>query len=230
MTAKSLTRRVSSRLRGPHDSPRGLTTPRRTSSPDESLVRDLSLRLAGRISRRSLVTRAGVAGAALTFAPLRYLLKPDPAFAAAKVPCLCGGNDCSNGGSKCCDGYTEFCVTLSGRNVCPDGTFIGGYWRCKDYNGTKYCADTGKRFYYDCQSRQNGDWTCHCASGECDCRAVRANHFRYANCNPQIDGKHFVVCRIVTCTPPWNNGLRYACSKSRKKDFRTCPHEPCHGW
>jgi hypothetical protein len=194
------------------------------------LARDLSLRLAGRISRRSLVVRAGVAGAALTVAPIRYLLRPDSAFADAKIPCKCGGNDC-NLGRKCCDGYTEFCVTLTNQNVCPPDTFIGGWWKCKTYTGSQFCNSAGKRYYYDCHANHDSDWTCHCASAECDCRAVAANHVRYGQCNKQIKKTTAIVCRIVTCQPPWKIRYLYQqCSKNVKHDHATCAHEPCHGW
>ena len=47
---------------------------------------------------------------------------PGSAYSAL---CACGGQNCACG-SLCCDGYTEFCCTMTGHNVCPPGTIAGG--------------------------------------------------------------------------------------------------------
>ena len=199
--------------------------------PSSGVTGKLGMRLATRFSRRSFVAKAGVAGAAFTVAPIRSLVRPESVLASTKVPCVCGGSDCNPYNNKCCDGYTEFCFARSGHNACPDGTFIGGYWQCKSYQGSGLCADTGRRYYLDCNNSPGaGKPDCHCANDNCGCRAVAANHFRYGNCNSQINGKHYVVCRVVGCHRPWENAYHKQCSRVHRGDHHTCSHEPCGGW
>ena len=82
-----------------------------------------------RTSRRGLLARAALAGSAMAVAPLRYLLRPVSAWAVIH-PHLCGSG-------LCADGYTAFCCEINeGKNVCPSGTFIGGWWKCTRYTGS----------------------------------------------------------------------------------------------
>ena len=73
-----------------------------------------------------------------------FLLRP--VSAQALVNCV----NC-NSGSRCCDGYTEFCCTINdGVNACPSNTFIGGWWKCTNNAGAGACHKEGVRFYIDC--------------------------------------------------------------------------------
>src|SRR6516225_6101634 len=76
-----------------------------------------------RTSRRGFLARAALAGSAMVVAPLRYLLRPVSAWA------VIGPGSCGSG--LCTDGYTAFCCEINqGKNVCPPGTFIAGWWMC----------------------------------------------------------------------------------------------------
>ncbi|MBW3609423.1 MAG: twin-arginine translocation signal domain-containing protein, partial [Actinobacteria bacterium] len=70
-----------------------------------------------RLSRRGFVARSALAGTAMAVAPTEFMLKPVGAYQAI---CSCAGASCACG-SACCDGYTEFCCTLTGMNRCPPG-------------------------------------------------------------------------------------------------------------
>ena len=103
----------------------------------DRLVNASATALARRTSRRGLLAKAALVGSALAVAPLRYLLYPESAHAV--VTC----RDCPPG-SKCCDGWTEFCCTINGGiNACPPHSYIAGWWKCTSYKGSKICADEG---------------------------------------------------------------------------------------
>ena len=90
-----------------------------------TLVERSSEFLARTTNRRGFLVRGAIAGSALTVAPLRYVLRPGTAYAAI---CNCSGQSCDCG-AACCDGYTEFCCTITGENACPPGTVAGGWWK-----------------------------------------------------------------------------------------------------
>ena len=95
------------------------------------------------MSRRSAIARAAVAGSALAVAPVRYLVRPGTAWAVIDP------NSCSGG--LCTDGYTAFCCEIEhGRNTCPNGTYIAGWWKCTNYRGGGLCHNEGVRYYIDC--------------------------------------------------------------------------------
>ncbi len=82
-----------------------------------------------RTSRRGLLARAALGASAMAAAPVRYLLEPIDAWAAIQ-PGACGG------GRLCDDGYTAFCCEINqGKNVCPDHTYVAGWWKCTAYRG-----------------------------------------------------------------------------------------------
>lgn len=196
--------------------------------------------LSTRIGRRGFLARAALAGSALAVAPMRYVLQPGTAYAAV---CRCSGRDC-NCGAQCCDGYTEFCCTLNGANTCPSGTVPAGWWKA---DGSGFCDVNGQgrpRYYLDCNSlscgscgcRSNGTchhscdpFTCGCASGSCNNRKTACTGFRYGQCNNHIACVGSIVCRVVTCTPPWQ--LDSNCSTVSATDNATRFHNaPClHG-
>jgi hypothetical protein len=195
---------------------------RRGPDPQRGIVNASAAFLERRMSRRSALVRLAFAGSALSVAPLRYLLYPEPALAVI-VPGSCGNGLCT-------DGYTAFCCEINnGLNQCPSGTFAGGWWMCTDYRGRRLCSDQGVRYYVDCNRIPGTSFPggCHCANGTCSQRKVNCNVFRYGQCNTHVRGTTEVVCRMITCTNP---GLipSLNCSRHVAVDNATCGHEaPC---
>lgn len=159
-------------------------------------------------SRRSFLVRTAVVGSALAVVPKRFILEQGTAYAA--ITDVCGpSNDCASG-------YSVFCCTINdGANQCPPGSFAAGWWRA---DGSSWCCG-GPRYYVDCNSQCTG---CGCGPGEaicpdtcqncqgrcnggptCDQRRVCATRFRYGQCNQQVGCAGNVVCRTVSCTPPY---------------------------
>lgn len=187
------------------------------------LVRSSARALEQRSSRRGFLVRAAMVGSALAVAPLRYLLEPVSALAAIVRP-----GDCRGG--LCADGWTEFCCTINhGQNLCPPGSFVGGWWKCTDYRGRRLCKDQGVRYYLDC-NRMPGHRVpggCHCANGDCGRYRVGCNVFRYGQCNTEIHEITEVVCRLVVCEHPATiPGLN--CNSTYKESNAVCAQEaPC---
>lgn len=211
-----------------------------------SLVDAVSRRIGTGFSRRSLFRRAAVMGSALAVAPWTYVLKPGTAYAAI---CNCGGLGC-NCNDLCCRGYTEFCCTLTGTNACPSDTVIAGWWKA---DGSGFCDVNGQarpRYYVDCNNRECScscgssgtcspscvSCNCGCANGDCRNRRACCVQFRYGQCNNQMPCVGPIVCRVVTCTPPWE--LDATCSTAVLTDNHTRFHDaPClhpeqdlHAW
>ena len=114
----------------------------------QRLAESIGARLERRLSRRSAIARAAVAGSAMAIAPVRYLVRPG--------------------------------------NTCPGG--------------------------------------CQCAHGDCHRRRVDCNHFRYGQCNTQVQGTTEVVCRLIICQNPATvGGLN--CNGTEMVDDNTCKHE-----
>jgi hypothetical protein len=186
----------------------------------ERIATSVGSMLERRISRRNAVARAALAGSAFAVAPVRYLVRPGAAWAV-----IAPGN-CPPG-SKCNDGYTAFCCEIErGRNTCPDDTYIAGWWKCTNYQGGGLCQDEGVRYYLDCNRTPGRDFPggCQCAKGDCGRRRVDCNHFRYGQCNTQVQGTTEVVCRLVICQSPATvDGLN--CNGTEMIDDNTCVHE-----
>lgn len=209
------------------------------------LVEAISRRIGTGVSRRGFFRRAAVIGSALTVAPWTYLLKPGSAFAAI---CRCGGQNC-NCGDLCCRGYTEFCCTLTGSNTCPPGTVAAGWWKA---DGSGFCDVNGTprpRYYLDCNMdtcscncNSRGvcgpecvDCNCGCAQGDCRHRRACCVQFRYGQCNQHMPCLGPILCRVITCTPPWE--IDASCSTATLTDNATRFHDaPClhsesfHAW
>jgi hypothetical protein len=154
-----------------------------------SWVERLAAGIDRRASRRGFLARVGIVATALAFNPGGFLLRPRSAYAS-----VCGE------GSSCSTGWSVFCCTIAGgRNECPPGSFVAGWWRA---DGTSFCTG-GTRYYIDCNARCDSPCSCGCPSGTCDNRRTCCNQFRYGQCHQEIGCYGPVVCRIVTCTPPW---------------------------
>jgi hypothetical protein len=183
------------------------------------------------MSRRGFFARSAVVGTAIAANPVTYALTPTDAYAAI---CSCQGQGCECG-SLCCDGYTEFCCTLTGRNQCPPGTTLAGWWKV---DGTGFCA--GPRYYMDCNAPCNGcgcggngvcsgacsGTGCGCANGDCNNRKAGCTNFRYGQCNQGIACLGPIVCRLVTCIAPWE--IDGTCTGTVRVDAATATHDrPC---
>jgi hypothetical protein len=186
----------------------------------ERLATSLGSLLDRRFSRREALTRAAVAGSAFAVAPVRYLVRPGIAWAVID-PSGCSPS------SRCSDGYTAFCCEIErGLNTCPANTYIAGWWKCSAYQGTGLCHEAGVRYYLDCNRMPGKVFPggCQCAAGECSNRRVDCNHFRYGQCNTQIEGTTEVVCRLIICKNPATvGGLN--CNGTDMVDDNTCTHE-----
>ncbi len=172
-----------------------------------------------RVSRRGALARAAVAGSAFAVAPVRYLVRPGTAWA------VIGPGSCASG--LCTDGYTAFCCEIQhGRNECPNGTYVAGWWKCTSYPGSGLCHQQGVRYYVDCNRLPGHGFPggCQCALGDCGRRRVDCNHFRYGQCNPQIQGTTEVVCRLVSCQNP-ASVPGFNCNGTLMVDDNTCSHE-----
>lgn len=188
--------------------------------------------LADRLDRRGFLGKAAVVGSAVVTAPLEFGLKPTSAYAAI---CQCNGSNCPCG-SLCCDGYTEFCCTLNGANACPPGTITAGWWKV---DGSQFCGGAA-RYYLDCNAQcgscdcgANGVCSgacsgtpCGCAQGNCNNRKAGCTRFRYGQCNQGVRCVGPIVCRVVTCAPPWT--FDPACGTTARTDEATRSHDrPC---
>ncbi len=191
----------------------------RVVSLSERLASSVGALLERRMSRRGALARAAVAGSAFAVAPVRYLVRPESAWA------VIGPSDCNRG--KCTDGYTSFCCEIEhGQNTCPTGSYVAGWWKCTSYKGHGLCHEEGVRYYLDCNRMPGYTYApgCHCAGGDCNRRRVDCEHFRYGQCNTQIKGKTEVVCRLMICVNPATvAGL--GCNGTEMVDDATCKHE-----
>jgi hypothetical protein len=170
-----------------------------------------------RTSRRGLLARAALAGSAMAVAPMRYLLRPVSAWAVID-PESCPGGLCS-------DGYTAFCCEINdGKNVCPRGTFVGGWWMCTAYTGHGLCAAEGVRYYVDCNHLPATASNCRCANDTCAERRTDCNVFRYGQCNTQIGEITPIACRVVVCQNP-STIDGFNCGASLAVDDNTCTQE-----
>src|SRR5262249_26318111 len=134
--------------------------------------------------RRTFLQRVATAASAAAIAPVVYATRPIPAIE------LISCNNCPPG-SFCCDGWTTFCCVINGgKNECPDNTFMAGWWKCTNYNGSRLCHSEGVRYYVDCNRTPGFSCPggCHCANNNCDNRSTCCNHFRYGQCNTEVPG------------------------------------------
>ncbi len=200
----------------------------------QHLVDSVSSFLARHSDRRGFLRRSALVGSALAAAPSAYVLRPGTAYAAV---CSCSGSSCTCG-SRCCDGYTEFCCTLrGGANRCPPGSIMAGWWKA---DGSGFCGPTAPRYYMDCNASCGscgcgGSGTCSgtcsgtpcgCANGDCRNRKAGCTRFRYGQCNQRIPCVGPILCRVVSCRPPWT--FDASCTTAVATDNNTRFHDaPC---
>lgn len=187
------------------------------TTPDVAAAAPLSVRavdrvasfLAGRHStRRRFLYRLAVIGSAMAIDPLRFITRPTPAYAS-----VCGS------GRGCGAGWSVFCCTINnGANTCPSGSFVAGWWKV---DASAFCMGS-PRYYIDCNRTPGASCRCRCNSTGCDDRRVCCNVFRYGQCNTQIGGVTEVVCRLITCTPPWKWDPN--CGRTVRTDNETRTH------
>ncbi len=193
-----------------------------TLATDRGLAARAGRLLAARVSRRTFLTRTAVVGAALAAAPVRYALRPGTAWAAV---CGCNGSSCDCR-AMCCDGWTEFCCTLTGSNACPTGTVAAGWWKA---DGSGFCVENGvdqPRYYLDCNATCGNERPCECAHGDCGNRMTSCTNFRYGQCHQELGCISRLVCRVVTCTPPWE--IDATCTTATATSNATrFHHAPC---
>jgi hypothetical protein len=187
----------------------------------ERMAESLGSLLDRRLSRRGAIAKAAVAGSAFAVAPVRYLVRPGTALAV-----ISPGSNCPPG-SSCNDGYTAFCCEIEhGRNVCPTGAYVAGWWKCTSYKGHGLCHAEGVRYILDCNRVPGHGFPggCQCANNDCNNRRVACNLFRYGQCNTQVATTTEVVCRLVICQHPATvSGL--GCNSTEMIDDNTCAHE-----
>ena len=189
-----------------------------------TLIDRASTFLESRLSRRSLIVRSAFAGSALTVSGLDFALRPGSAYSAI---CTCGDPACGCG-STCCEGFSQFCCTINGGyNFCPDGTVVGGWWKA---DGSAYC--NGPRYYMDCNATCQCDdgcgdgWpfcepgcdglSCGCALGDCNNWVTGCFQFRYGQCNQDVACMGRILCRVVSCVPPWE--FDSSCTNANAED------------
>ncbi len=200
-----------------------------------TLVGDLTDRAAGlverRTSRRGFVGRTALVGSAVMAGGSTFVLRPGTAYAAL---CSCPrGASVGHGRScgcndLCCSGYTEFCCHITGNNFCPDNTLLAGWWKV---DNSTFC-DGDARYYMDCNKAtpncgcgssgvcRDSETPCQCRS--CDSRRDGCTVFRYGNCNNDVACVGPILCRVVTCSKPWE--LDPGCSTVPRTDPATALH------
>lgn len=187
-----------------------------------------------RTARRSFIGRSALVGSAVVATNGSFLLRPGTAYAAVcSCPNRAGATRRSCGcGDLCCDGYTEFCCQIFGENSCPTNTVLAGWWKV---DNSAFC-DGAARYYMDCNQQapncacgsqgvcRPGDTVCQCRS--CGHRADGCTTFRYGNCNNDIRCVGPIMCRVVTCTAPWE--IDPSCTTTPRTDNNTRNHHrPC---
>ena len=194
-----------------------------------TLVDSVSSFLARRTDRRGFLHKTAVVGSALAVTPSQYVLRPGTAYAAV---CSCSGRTCSCG-SRCCDGYTEFCCTKNGVNRCPAGSIMAGWWKV---DGSGFCGGR-PRYYMDCNAPCGGcgcgssglcagscsGTPCGCAGANCNNRKTGCTRFRYGQCNQGTRCVGPIICRVISCQPPWT--FDRTCTTAPATDNATRSHD-----
>ena len=188
--------------------------------PAERLASAIGRMLDRRVTRRSALSKAALAGSAFAVAPARYLIRPGTAWA------VIGPGDCHSIRSagmatrRSAARSSTAATTARRARTWPAG---GSAPPIRDAG---LCADEGVRYYIDCNRIPGHVFPggCQCARGDCNRRCVDCNHFRYGQCNTQISGTTEVVCRLVICHHPASVAGMNS-NATEKVDDKTCEHE-----
>jgi hypothetical protein len=185
------------------------------------VIERVSKTVARRRGRSSITDRMTLAAAAFAAAPVRYATRPLTAEAilGAEAPASCGSSrtpdKCTNGtcsdSSTCCgDGWTTFCCSLVGETNygCPSYAFIAGYWKCTLPITEGMCSTSGVRWFIDCNLTPGKSCPGGCTCRSCAYRRTCCNCFRYGQCNKDVEGTTYVVCRLLSCIKPWSTSLQ----------------------
>ena len=192
----------------------------------DRIVRGLTKRLDRGPTRRRFLINTAVVGSALAVNPLKFLLRPGTAYAA-----LCGPD------AGCGSGWTAMCCSVGGgSNTCPPGSIPAGWWKA---DNSSFCNGAA-RYYIDCNATcgpcacgPSGlcdpscvACACHCNTGSCDERHTCCTEFRYGQCNQDVACLGPIVCRVVTCVPPWMFDAK--CTTTSATSNATALHDaPC---
>ena len=116
------------------------------------------------------------------------------------------------------------CSINNGHNTCPPNTFPGGWWKA---DRSSYCGGAA-RYYIDCNAKPGVALRAATATPAAATTGwVACNVFRYGQCNTQIHGTTAVVCRQISCRPPWEVYPGH-CGTSSATDNNTAEHNaPC---
>jgi hypothetical protein len=166
-----------------------------------------------------LTDRMTLAAAAFATAPIRYATRPLSADAVVSVPATCGSDRTPDlcldgtcgGGSTCCgNGWTTFCCSMEGETnyACPSYSYIAGYWKCTLDITKGICSTSGVRWFIDCNLTPGKSCPGGCTCRNCAYRRTCCNCFRYGQCNKDVKGTTYVVCRLLSCIKPWSTSLQ----------------------
>ena len=189
---------------------RGSAIGDRRAPVSRALVKRVSRLVERHSSRRGFLRSLAMSATAVAVAPA-YIVRPVSAQSAI-ISCL--GLKC-HWKLPCCDGWTAFCCALTGENVCPPGTVVGGWWKVDD---SEFCSidKPRPRYYIDCNLACHGEHRCgrrglcpssatsadcRCPEG-CESQRVDCVAFRYGQCSQDVCVGP-IRCRVVTCVPPW---------------------------
>ena len=158
-------------------------------------------------SRRGFLGGAALIGAALAVNPWGYLVRPASAYDT-----VCG----TDAGLQ----RRLFRVLLHDQRRQPTPARRTRSSAAGGRPTTRRSVAASARYYIDCNAYRGDDaWQCRCASGTCDQRRVACNQFRYGQCSLQIPQSTTgpVVCRMVSCTPPWQQFAGVCTSSQRHR-------------
>ena len=155
----------------------------------EGMAGSISRALAGKLTRRSALTRIGRYGVALSLGSAGLGLLAEDANAHTCCSTCCCGN-CSWSGASCCGSDSVWCSTLNGVNACPSGSCGCGSWVV----GT--CSNGQTLRYADCCGGCNNGSDCRCVSGAPSC----CRHQLHTNGSCNDCGGNHIKCRRWFCS------------------------------
>lgn len=148
--------------------------------------------LESKTSRQGFLIRLAVGATAFAVGGVRYLVRPQSAF--AYISC----SDCSSTSTCCTESTSCFCCTITGSNDCPTNSYRCGWW---------YCSSNGIT-YIDCCMGCAG--YSFCCSVDCGNRPGCKFNPEYFNCGcdygcyPCISQTASIRCRITRRALPPN--------------------------